>query len=199
MILLNLYERQSAERMRGSGQYNQAVVRGDVLYKFNKFSGSITATTRSGLMVDGDGQIWVAVRYKNNPERVKQAWYIGDSRDLPPLPKNPSAKQVKQWNELARKRFGPAFAKLPDCASATPTASRKRSSTPITGSRSHPSSDSNAPRQSHPRGSDTRSARYYQYRCIPKVITYTTVRQPPDARSRRASGGAVRPSAYLYA
>ena len=65
-------------------------------------------------MVDGDGQIWVVVRYKNNPERVKQAWYIGDSRDLPPLPKNPSAKQVKQWNELARKRFGPAFAKLPD-------------------------------------------------------------------------------------
>ena len=114
VILLNLYERQSAERMRGSGQYNQAVVRGDVLYKFNKFSGSITATTRDGLMVDGDGQIWVVVRYKNNPERVKQAWYIGDSRDLPPLPKNPSAKQVKQWNELARKRFGPAFAKLPD-------------------------------------------------------------------------------------
>lgn len=114
VILLNLYERQSAERMRGSGQYNQAVVRGDVLYKFNKFSGSITATTRGGLMVDGDGQIWVAVRYKNNPERVKQAWYIGDSRDLPPLPKNPSAKQVKQWNELARKRFGPAFEKLPD-------------------------------------------------------------------------------------
>jgi hypothetical protein len=79
VILLNLYERQSAERMRGSGQYNQAVMRGDVLYKFNKFSGSITATTKNGLMVDGDGQIWVVVRYKNNPGRVKQAWYIGDS------------------------------------------------------------------------------------------------------------------------
>lgn len=114
VILLNLYERQSAERMRGSGQYNQAVIKGDVLYKFNKFSGSITATTKNGLMVDGDGQIWVVVRYKNNPGRVKQAWYIGDSRDLPPLPKNPSAKQVKQWNDLARKRFGPAFDKLPD-------------------------------------------------------------------------------------
>ena len=58
VILLNLYERQSAERMRGSGQYNQAVMRDDVLYKFNKFSGSITATTKNGLMVDGDGQIW---------------------------------------------------------------------------------------------------------------------------------------------
>jgi hypothetical protein len=113
-LMLNLYEKQSAERMKRSGQYNQAVVRGDVMYKYNKFSGSITATTKNGLMVDNEGRIWVVVRYKNNPERVKAAWLIGDSKDLPPLPKNPTDKQVKQWNDYAKKKFGPAFAKLPD-------------------------------------------------------------------------------------
>jgi len=113
-ILFNLYERQSADRMKASGQYNQAVVRNDVIYKFNKFSGSITATTRSGLMVDKDGAIWVVVRYKNNPERVKQAWYIGQSQDMPPLPRNATEKQIKQWNELLKAKFGPAFAKIPD-------------------------------------------------------------------------------------
>ena len=44
-------------------------------------------------MVDKEGRIWVVVRYKNNPERVKKAFYIGDSRDIPPLPKNATEKQ----------------------------------------------------------------------------------------------------------
>ena len=108
MILLNLYERQSAERMRGSGQYNQAVVRGDVLYKFNKFSGSITATTRGGLIVDGTARSGWPCGTKTTPSASSGRGTSRDSRDLPPLPKNPSAKQVKQWNELARETIGPA-------------------------------------------------------------------------------------------
>lgn len=118
-LLLNLYEKQSADRMarplkNGVKQYNEAVVRDGVLYKYNKFSGSITATSKNGLMVDNEGLIWVVVRYKNNPERVKQAWYIGDSKELPPLPKNANEKQIKQWNALVAKKFGPVFSKLPD-------------------------------------------------------------------------------------
>lgn len=113
-LLLNLYEKQSKERMAGTDQYNQAVVRDDVLYKFNKKSGSITATSRDGLMVDKEGRIWVVVRYKNNPERVKKAFYIGDSRDIPPLPRNATEKQKAQWTALVERRFGPEFAKLPN-------------------------------------------------------------------------------------
>ena len=35
-LLLNLYQKESKERMSGTDQYNQAVVRDQVLYKFNK-------------------------------------------------------------------------------------------------------------------------------------------------------------------
>lgn len=113
-LLMTLYERQSAERLKASGQYNQAIVRDDVVYKFNKFSGSITATARDGLMVDKDGSIWVVVRYKNNPERVKTAFYIGQSDSLPPLPRDASAKQRDAWEKEVKRQFGPVFAKLPD-------------------------------------------------------------------------------------
>ena len=110
---MNLYQKKPG-RMSGTDQYNQAVVRDQVLYKFNKKSGSITATSRDGLMVDKEGRIWVVVRYKNNPERVKKAFYIGDSRDIPPLPKNATEKQKAKWKALVERKFGPEFKKLPD-------------------------------------------------------------------------------------
>lgn len=81
------------------GQYNDAVVRDGTIYRYNKFSGSVTASARDGLMVDKDGAIFVAVPYKNNPDRVKKAYYMGQIQDIPPLPKGATEKQKKAWKK----------------------------------------------------------------------------------------------------
>ena len=65
-------------------------------------------------MVDKDGSIFVTVPYKNNPERVKKAYYMGDIRDIPALPEKATPAQKKAWEKYMVKTFGPRFARLPN-------------------------------------------------------------------------------------
>lgn len=90
------------------------MIRDGVIYRYNKFSGSITASAKDGLMVDRDGAIFVTVPYKNNPERVKKAYYIGQIQEVPPLPDNPTQAQKKAWEKAVYKKFESRFSRLPD-------------------------------------------------------------------------------------
>ena len=68
-LLLNLYQKESKERMSGTDQYNQAVVRDQVLYKFNK-SRSICRHVEDGLMVDKEGESgWFGTRTTRSASR----------------------------------------------------------------------------------------------------------------------------------
>ena len=51
---------------------------------------------------------------KDNPDRVKAAYYLGNIKDLPPVPKNPTKKDIEKWEALVEKRYGPVFDRLPD-------------------------------------------------------------------------------------
>ena len=110
----NLLPTPESAKVMPRGQYQDAVVRDGTIYRYNKFSGSVTASARDGLMVDKDGAIFVTVPYKNNPERVKRAYYMGQIQDIPPLPKDATKAQKKAWEKYMVKTFGPRFERLPN-------------------------------------------------------------------------------------
>ena len=104
-LLFEIYNRESG--------YN-AVVKDDVVYKFNPRTKSVTADNKNGLQIQADGGMFVTVRMKDNPGRVKAAYYLGNIKDLPPVPKNPTQKDVEKWEALVEKKYGPVFDRLPD-------------------------------------------------------------------------------------
>ena len=89
------------------------VVRDGVIYKYNKYSGSVTATARDGLMVDKNGDVFVVVRGKDDPRRVKKAYLVGNMDEVPPLPANPTEKDKKAQREAMEKTFGQRLNRLP--------------------------------------------------------------------------------------
>ena len=104
-LLFEIYNRESG--------YN-AMVKDGVLYKYNPRSKSVTADNKNGLQIQADGGMFVTVRMKDNPDRVKAAYYLGNIKDLPPVPKNPTKKDIEKWEALVEKRYGPVFDRLPD-------------------------------------------------------------------------------------
>ncbi len=104
-LLFEIYNRESG--------YN-AMVKDGVVYKYNPRSKSVTADNKNGLQIQADGGMFVTVRMRDNPDRVKAAYYLGNIKDLPPVPKNPTQKDIEKWEALVEKRYGPVFDRLPD-------------------------------------------------------------------------------------
>jgi len=113
MILFRLYEKESAKVLPG-GQYQNAVMRDGTIYKVNKFSNSVTASSKDGLMVDKDGLIWVTVPFKNNPERVKVAYMMGSMSEVPTLKDGATPGEIKAYRRYMTKTFKPRFDRLPN-------------------------------------------------------------------------------------
>ena len=110
LLLQNIYRKETTMPRRGGGTQNvDVVVRDGVVYKYNKYSGSVTATAKDGLMVDKNGDIFVVVRGKDDPRRVKKAYLVGNMDEVPPLPANPTEKDKKAQREAMEKTFAGAF------------------------------------------------------------------------------------------
>ena len=84
--------------------------------------------------------MFVTVRMKDNPDRVKAAYYLGNIKDLPPVPKNPTKKDIEKWEALVEKRYGPVFDRLPDLKKVYEAPSRASRTTP--GSAGNPGTSS---------------------------------------------------------
>ena len=109
LLLQNIYRKETTMPRRGGGTQNvDVVVRDGVVYKYNKYSGSVTATAKDGLMVDKNGDIFVVVRGKDDPRRVKKAYLVGNMDEVPPLPANPTEKDKKAQREAMEKTFAQA-------------------------------------------------------------------------------------------
>jgi hypothetical protein len=59
-------------------------------------------------MVDKNGDIFVVVRGKDDPRRVKKAYLVGNMDEVPPLPANPTEKDKKAQREAMEKTFAQA-------------------------------------------------------------------------------------------
>ena len=77
------------------------MVKDGVVYKYNPRTKSV-ADNKNGLQIQADGGMFVTVRMRDNPDRVK-AYYLGNIKDLPPVPKNPTKKDIEKWEALRRR------------------------------------------------------------------------------------------------
>ena len=105
-ILMKIYEREHGDAV---GAY----VKDGVLYRMDGRTKSMTANAANGMMVDKNGGIWVIVPQKEDATLIKEKYYLGQIEDVPTLPKNPSAAEMKKYDEYMSKTFKPLIDDLP--------------------------------------------------------------------------------------
>lgn len=105
-ILMKIYEREH-------GNAVGAYVKDGVLYRMDGRTKSMTANAANGMMVDKNGGIWVIVPQKEDATLIKEKYYLGQIEDVPSLPKNPTAAEMKKYDEYMSKTFKPLIDDLP--------------------------------------------------------------------------------------
>ena len=74
------------------------------LFKVSKDEGIITYNGKDGMVVDSKGGVWIAVARKDQPEIVKEKYYVGQIEDVPVLPKNPTKENRSCSISTCKKR-----------------------------------------------------------------------------------------------
>ena len=83
------------------------------VFKVSKESGMMTYNGKSGLVVDTNGGVWIAVARKDHPEIAKEKYFVGQIEDVPLLPDNPTKGELKLFNEYMQKTFVKTLSDVP--------------------------------------------------------------------------------------
>jgi hypothetical protein len=83
------------------------------LFKVSKDEGIITYNGKDGMVVDSKGGVWIAVARKDQPEIVKEKYYVGQIEDVPVLPKNPTKGEQKLFDKYMQETFAKTLQDVP--------------------------------------------------------------------------------------
>ena len=83
------------------------------LFKVSKDDGIITYNGKDGMVVDSKGGVWIAVARKDQPEIVKEKYYIGQIEDVPVLPENPTKGEQMLFDKFMQDTFAKTLQDVP--------------------------------------------------------------------------------------
>ena len=83
------------------------------LFKVSKEDGIITYNGKNGMVVDSKGGVWIAVARKDQPEIVKEKYYVGQIEDVPVLPKNPTKGEQMLFDKYMQETFAKTLQDVP--------------------------------------------------------------------------------------
>ena len=84
------------------------------VFKVSKESGGMSYNGKNGMIIDSEGGVWLAVPRKDDPQLVKEKYYVGQIEDVPLLPDNPTKEERKMFEAYMQKTFGKTLPDVPN-------------------------------------------------------------------------------------
>ena len=84
---------------------SQTKNQGRELFKVSKEDGIITYNGKNGMVVDSKGGVWIAAARKDQPEIVKEKYYVGRIEGVRLLRKNPTKGEQMLFDKYMQETF----------------------------------------------------------------------------------------------